>query len=246
MDRVYDAATGVRTVAFDELHHPGAADEHPLFYSPSDWPTLRRLMASIRVQDGDAFLDYGAGRGRVVIAAAGRPFRRVTGVELSPDLAAVARANVDRARPRLTSRDVVIEVADASEYEVGDDVTVAYAYSPFTGAVFAAAIGKVLESLDRRPRPFLFVYAVPYEHNYLLSTERFKPIDSRNTRWSARGLGPGDRVVSYAVRAADGEFPAASRLMEEPRVREPRWHGSTDPQVRLHERLAGDGPLVRG
>jgi SAM-dependent methyltransferase len=242
-ERLHDAAIGVRTVGFAELRDLGVADEHRVFYSPLDWRSLNRAIGAVAVGEDDVFMDLGAGMGRAVIAAARRPFRGVVGVELAPELAETARANVERARG-LRCRDVTVEVADATEWDPPDDVTVAYAYNPFTGPVFAAAVERLLASLDRRPRPLLFVYAMPFEHNFLLSTGRFRPIDTRPARWPERGIGPGERVVSYAVRAQDGDFTDAGDLMVEPRVREERWLGPTETGVRLNERLAGERPLV--
>ena len=51
----------------------------------------------------DVFLDLGAGKGRMLLAASRYPFRRVIGVELSDRLAAIARSNVAAFRLRARS-----------------------------------------------------------------------------------------------------------------------------------------------
>src|SRR5512144_325679 len=43
-----------------------------------------------------SFLDIGSGKGRAVLLAIGYPFRRVTGVELAPELHAIAQDNLRR------------------------------------------------------------------------------------------------------------------------------------------------------
>jgi SAM-dependent methyltransferase len=43
-----------------------------------------------------SFVDIGAGKGRALLLASELPFRKVIGVELSADLAAIAQANADR------------------------------------------------------------------------------------------------------------------------------------------------------
>ena len=42
------------------------------------------------------FIDLGCGKGRAVLLASLRPFRRVVGIELNPQLAAIAQRNVER------------------------------------------------------------------------------------------------------------------------------------------------------
>ena len=49
----------------------------------------------------DVFVDYGAGKGRTVVLASTYQFKRVIGVELAPELAAIAEENLFRAIKRL-------------------------------------------------------------------------------------------------------------------------------------------------
>ncbi len=56
-------------------------------------------MRSLPVQyERRSFLDFGSGKGRMVIAAATLPFRRVLGVEISDRLLQEARRNVEAMR----------------------------------------------------------------------------------------------------------------------------------------------------
>jgi hypothetical protein len=236
-----DRAAHYGTSGQVELPELGLGDEHAQPYVPSDWFALRRAMRGLAVRPGDALLDYGVGKGRVLIAAGRRPFSRLIGIDLSPLLVETARANL--ARRRLRVRDVVVEVADAAAYAVPDDVTVAYLFCPFTGPTFAAVVDRLLESQDRRPRRMLLVYMAPFEHNYLLSTGRFQPIGSAPSRWPPRRLAPGEAIVSYAVGSANGGFPAADSLLRRPGFHDERWRRPIGPVVRLGPDFRGE-PLV--
>src|SRR5262249_16540884 len=44
---------------------------------------------------GLTFVDFGSGKGRALLCAAARPFKRIVGVEWSTDLCAIARRNVE-------------------------------------------------------------------------------------------------------------------------------------------------------
>ncbi|HWJ42934.1 MAG TPA: methyltransferase domain-containing protein, partial [Solirubrobacterales bacterium] len=60
-------------------------------YEPSGWKALSSAMRGVEIGPDDGFLDIGCGKGRVLQQASRRPFARVVGVELSPQLAEQAR-----------------------------------------------------------------------------------------------------------------------------------------------------------
>ncbi|MGB7805593.1 MAG: class I SAM-dependent methyltransferase, partial [Actinomycetota bacterium] len=143
-------------------------------YTASPWWALRLLLPRSDVTSSDVFVEFGCGKGRIVLEAAQRyPFRRVVGVELAPELTSVAREIVAREQARLRCSDVRIETADAAEYPVPDDMTHAYLYNPFTGATFEHVRANILASLERAPRPLRIIYLNPVEHEALTDGGRF-------------------------------------------------------------------------
>jgi len=100
----------------------------------------------------------------------------LNGVELSEQLNEVAQRNLERNRARLRCRSFELVAADVLEYEIPDDVTVAFFANPFRGATFATVIERLLESLDRHPRRLRLIYRNPVEHEHLMATGRFRPI----------------------------------------------------------------------
>ena len=119
----------------------GAENSFSAPYYPSDYRSIykafRRL--PVRPRQEDAFLDYGSGMGRVLVVAGTFPFRRVIGVELSPQLAQIASENVKLARKKMKCCDIQVVVADAAAYEVPADVTFIFFYNPFHGPVLSSA-----------------------------------------------------------------------------------------------------------
>ncbi len=101
---------------------------------------------------GDVFLDYGSGAGKALLMAATFPFQRIIGVEFSGNLAATATGVIDAARPRLRCQDIQVVNADATQYELPDDVTVLYFFNPFWGTALEQTLENVHRSLLRRPR----------------------------------------------------------------------------------------------
>ncbi len=143
------AATQVRSVHF----HPDQVR-----YAPTGWRALPSILRHYQIEPTDVFADFGAGKGRILLQAAQRPFARVVGIEIDPELAVEARRNLERARPRLRCRDVDVVTGDAARWQVPDDVTYAYFYIPFTGEVARAAVANLVASLDRTPRRLRIIH----------------------------------------------------------------------------------------
>ena len=170
---MFDRRHGVETWQPVDLSTLDLAAEDRVEYTPSGWLDVRRALSKQAIGPDDVFLDLGSGKGRVVLQAARFPFRRVLGVELSPELNTVAAANVEAARARLRCRDVELVTADLAEYRIPDDVTFAYTYNAFAGAVFQRVLDELIASVERRPRTLRLLYRTPREHDRVIGTGRF-------------------------------------------------------------------------
>jgi SAM-dependent methyltransferase len=196
---------GIETSGYADLQSLGIDAPGRSRYEPSKWLDLRRILRDRDIRPDDVFLDVGSGKGRVVLQAAHYPFRRVIGIELSPDLNAIARANLAARRRALRCRDIEFVTADVAEHPFPDDVTVVYHYNSLHGPPFAAFLDRLLESLDRNPRTLRFIYNTAIEERTLLATGRFRLIRS------APGLRPGrawSRKMAVRMYSSVPRLPA--------------------------------------
>lgn len=155
---------------------------HPerVWYEASGWSYLRRMLRRREVGPHDVFVDFGSGKGRVLLQAAARyPFARVIGVEISEALNDIARANVAKRRDGLAGRDIELVTADAVAYEVPDSMTVGYFYYPFVGETFRRVMENIVASHTRRPRRIRLIYVLPTMEEQILSTGLFRRVRSR-------------------------------------------------------------------
>jgi precorrin-6B methylase 2 len=159
------------------LAHPDRAP-----YAPSAWWILRWLLPRSDVRPTDVFVEFGCGKGRVVLDAARRyPFARVVGVELSDELSDMSRRLVESNRASLRCSDVRIHTGDATSFTVPDDAMYAYLFNPFVGATFERVLSNVIESLDRRPPRLTIIYVQPEEHDRVMRTGRFRLVRQVHT-----------------------------------------------------------------
>jgi tRNA1Val (adenine37-N6)-methyltransferase len=82
----------------------------------------------IRARKSDDILEVGTGSGIIPLLLAGRPFRRITAVEVQPGLVALAKRNV--ALNRLEGRVEVVR-ADYREYSPGRRFDVVFSNPPY-------------------------------------------------------------------------------------------------------------------
>jgi SAM-dependent methyltransferase len=175
--------TGQR-IGLDELGIDAPGREE---YAPSGWLFARRMLRGCAITRDDVFVDIGSGQGRMVyMAARNYPFGRVIGVEIASELTAVARENIDRARPKLRCQNVDLVTIDATQWEVPDDLTYVYMFNPFAGDIFRQVLENISRSLDRRPRPLKLFYANPVHSSEVLATGQFEFV--RTTRGLRRDI----------------------------------------------------------
>ncbi|HEX4814809.1 MAG TPA: class I SAM-dependent methyltransferase [Nonomuraea sp.] len=173
---LYERRYGVRTADRVDLADLGLDGADRVYYVPLRWGALRKALPKGEVSGRDVFLDFGSGKGRVVVEAARYPFRRVIGVELSAELAGIARDNVRNMRVRRRCGEIELVVSDVLDYAIPDDVTVTFFNNPFRGPIFSAVIDRLVASADRAPRPVRVIYYNPVEEAYLLGTGRFRHV----------------------------------------------------------------------
>jgi SAM-dependent methyltransferase len=176
---------GGETAGRVSLEELGVSNREYHDYEPSGWLALRRALRGIDPDASQTFLDIGCGKGRVVAQAARRPFGRVLGVELSPELAAAARQLVENDRRRRRCGAVEIVVADVTAWEMPDDVTVAYVYNALAGSALVAMLDRIADSVERAPRQLRLLYANPIHEQAVAAHPRFELVERRGSRrWS--------------------------------------------------------------
>ena len=205
-DRAYDEALGVDTASWvrvPDLDADSPNLRHAVRYQPSSVDEFASLMKKLDVDHREfAFVDYGSGKGRVLMLAAEYPFKRIVGVEFSESLDRIARQNVAKANDAGRIETVV---RDAVEFDPPEDPLVLYFFNPFEPPVLEAVLRRVNASLDRNPRPAYVVVTAPPELSQTIEGAGFEPLDVERLGWLTRGVfraRPRERAVEAASTTA--------------------------------------------
>jgi hypothetical protein len=151
-EQYWERRLGIRTAGDESAHALGLPHQDWHGYGPSRYGSLRTILDSLAIDPAvDVFVDFGSGKGRVVVVAATYPFRKIIGVEGSSALNAIANTNIRSARRRLRC-EVEIVTADAAAYAIPDNANVLYFANPFSGDVLRRVLTNIEASLARAPR----------------------------------------------------------------------------------------------
>ncbi|MGA2337925.1 MAG: class I SAM-dependent methyltransferase [Terriglobales bacterium] len=122
---------------------------------------IRAGLMSLKILYQDyTFVDFGCGKGRVLLVASEFPFRRIIGLEFAPQLAETARGNLKSYRA--TNRkcfEIEAITADAIEYELAHEPQVLYFYSPFARGVMDQIVQNIENSFQKSPRDLLVLFS---------------------------------------------------------------------------------------
>ena len=163
-DSSFDRQFGTDTAGRILPAHLGIADsaarDHAILYLPSPARVTRWLIDNSGVDHRRfSFVDLGCGKGRVLLVASEYPFERIIGVEISAELSAIARANVDRYRPASRQcRDVVVQNIDATTFEFPETNLLLHLYHPFEPTLTGDVLSQLERSLRARPRRVVIAY----------------------------------------------------------------------------------------
>jgi len=211
-ERYHERRLGIDSWRYTRIKELGI--ENPAYndYRATDYSGFRRVMKYLKVRNGgEVFLDYGSGMGRAVIVAATYPFRKIIGVEISPELNAIARQNVERARKRLKCSDIELITADVASFRMPPEVMVAYFYNPFRREVLENVLDDIHRSLVEAPRKLTIIFKNPAPSGFEEYVRQSSWLVKRREIASPSELGQAFGIYDAAVESYTNSRPCSSR-----------------------------------
>ena len=155
----------------DDLDLDAGLRPHAVHYEATPPYEFEHIVSSLEIDpERYRFVDYGSGKGRVLLMAAEYPFRAVRGVEAAPSLHDAAEANI-RAFPqdRLACADVRSVCMNAAEYRPDGGPLIVYLFNPFDEVILAPVLDRIGEAFAAGPGPSYVIYKNP-QHEELVAT----------------------------------------------------------------------------
>ncbi len=162
----FDRRYGVDTsgnVALSDVETVGDNADVGVDYTGTHGPAFMQAIDSLEIDYRRfTFIDYGSGKGKALLLASWYPFRRIAGIEFSPELHAIADRNIDAFRSsKQRCHDIVSICADATSFEVPSGACVHYFFNPFGERVMRQVLGNIAAANRGQPRDTYIVYFNP-------------------------------------------------------------------------------------
>lgn len=161
----FDWRHGVETMVPRELESldieaPSIGDG--VQYQGANPRLVRNILEALPPEARSAeFVDFGCGKGRVMLLAAEMGFEKLTGIEFSPHLAEFARGNLSKSRRMGQTVEHTVLTMDATEYVVPETPVVLFFYNPFGGETLRRVVMNIRRRLAQQPRDLWVVYVNP-------------------------------------------------------------------------------------
>ena len=145
-------------------------------YQPSDPFIFREMMEHVPAGLRDyTFVDLGSGKGRALLLAREYPFRRIIGMELLPELHAVAQENIQRLPEEEQGR-FELQCGDARKYEFPDGPVFLFLFDPFPAEILGEVITKLEKSMVEQPRAVMIGYQNPISEEVIAGSSMFQKV----------------------------------------------------------------------
>lgn len=179
----FDSTYGTDTSRIREIGSLEIGSEnarHAVRYQPTDPDVFLGILGQLEADLSlFSFVDYGCGKGKMLLLASNFPFKRIVGVEFAPELAGISERNIDVYRaPGQRCRDIRVVCCDAVRYSPPMDPIVGYFYNPFGRPVMREVIANLEESLRTLQRQAFIIYVDPRHSDLIEASGAWQPVMS--------------------------------------------------------------------
>lgn len=161
----FDSIWGIDTAGRVMMYTAdGGPETNPLYldYQPTPVRTMRALLRQLDADMASStFVDFGSGKGRVLLIASEFSFTRVIGVEFDERLHRTACRNIRAFRGRRQCQDVSAVHGRAEDFAVPAGDLVLYFFHPFEAGIMEHILDNVVRSYRENPRRILLLLFRP-------------------------------------------------------------------------------------
>lgn len=171
---------GVREIGSLDVIHATSA-RYAVRYEPSNAQSVQAELDKLVIDAARfTFIDFGSGKGRVLLVAAGVPFKEVIGIEFSRELHEAAIENIARLPPDAARAITVRSIhADAASFELPKSDLVCYLYNPFGPPVMAAVAERLVAHHEHLGFRVIIIYVDPRHRDIFEASGKFTILDDR-------------------------------------------------------------------
>ncbi|MCX2980782.1 class I SAM-dependent methyltransferase [Halieaceae bacterium IMCC14734] len=130
-------------------------------YIPTPELTFHALLSVLAADYKDySFIDFGSGKGKVLLMASRYPFTSITGVDFAGNLHAIAEKNIHRVKQnnQLQCDNIQVVLGEAEKLPLPTGKCFFFLYAPFFGAALESTLESIRASLTQSPRAAIICF----------------------------------------------------------------------------------------
>lgn len=164
---------GIETIQFNRLTTLSVYGEnliHASIYQGANYFLLEKAFDYLQsINANQVIVDFGCGKGRVMVVAAYYGFKKITGIDFAKALCVSAERNIAKVKSLYLSTEFTVLCDDAINYGIKNDENVFFFFNPFDEVVMLQVVKNILKSLKENPRHIHIVYLNPVHKEIFLS-----------------------------------------------------------------------------
>ena len=147
----------------------GQEDTLSFNYAPSPYLHIMQLIENYHLGRGDHLVDFGCGKGRVVLVAASYPCDMISGVDINAELCELLTQNLKTSKIEKRCGNIEINNIDARRFSITEDMNKFYFFEPFHLKILIYILNNIMQSLQKCSRKIeLYFYLLhPSWEKYL-------------------------------------------------------------------------------
>lgn len=145
---------------FLDISSPNRVNGNP--YEGASYYYVKKALRSLPVDlSTSALIEYGSGKGNVIIMSSEFGFKQILGIEFAKDLAIQSERNIETKIGEKTKSKIKMICCDATFYEIPAEYNVFFFFNPFNSIVFEKILINIDQSLTSKKRDIYLVYVNP-------------------------------------------------------------------------------------
>lgn len=164
---------GIDTIKIDRLHNEKIESEnlsHASIYQGSNYFLIEKAFDFLKNEKVNlGLVDFGCGKGRVLIVAAHYGFKTITGIDFSKILCLEAENNIEKILSNFPNSEFNVICGDAASYQIKNHQNCFFFFNPFDEVVILKVVKNILFSFREFPRKIFIVYINPIHKDIFLS-----------------------------------------------------------------------------
>ena len=143
---------------------------HASIYQASSYYLVEKAFSFLKDEKVNyGIVDFGCGKGRVLVLAAYYGFKKIKGIDFSTNLCIEAEANIEKIIPVFPETVFDVICADAADYKIQKDENCFFFFNPFDEVIMLKVVRNILSSLKEYPRKVYVIYINPLHKEIFLS-----------------------------------------------------------------------------